>query len=174
MKYRTIGRVAAGVCLALLLAGCATEVHIKPDVGPKPAGAVSVSSNIVFEGNRDYLPRNLRQATDNPAGITVYYRYDVAYGTKNLGAAALFDPITIFGLPTGKDILTIVAELRIQRGSRLLKAYQSACQIVERSNLWTNRTQTELRREGLLAVRDNIESQLALDREYLASLALLH
>ena len=174
MRFGAIGRVVAGGWLTFVLAGCATEMHVRPEVGPMPAGAVSISANVVFDGNKDYLPRNLQQDNSNPAGVTVYYRYEVAYGTKDLGAAALYDPFTIFGLPTGKDILTIYAELRIQRGSQILKAYQSACQVVQRSNLWTNRTQTELRRDGLLAVRDNIESQLAQDREYLASLALLH
>jgi len=174
MKLGTVGRLVAGGWLALLVAGCATEMHVRPEVGPIPAGAVSISANVVFDGNRDYLPRNLQQNTSNPAGITVYYRYEAAYGTKDLGAAALYDPFTIFGLPTGKDIPTIYAELRIQRGPQILKACQSACQVVQRSNLWTNLTQTELRRDGLLAVRDNIESQLAQGQEFLASLVLQH
>jgi hypothetical protein len=167
---RRVSRVLVGVVTALLVSACAPDLQVRPELAPMPLGTFRLTADVVFEGNRDFLPRTLHHDGSTNAGITAHYRYEVAYGHTDMDVIALYNPLTIVGFPTGENTLTIVAELSITRDGTLLKSYRSAGYVVQTTNLWTFRTATELRRDGLLAVRDNIETQMMQDEPYFARL----
>ncbi|MGH7407872.1 MAG: hypothetical protein ACREKF_07695 [Candidatus Methylomirabilales bacterium] len=125
---------------------------------------------IRYDGNREYLPRLL---TGDPASrFTLRYVHEATYGGQDVpGAVALFNPLTGLGFPTGERQLTIIGRLDIVAESgEVVKSY-TATSVLERTrSLWSDETLSELRRKGLLGVRDNIEAQLYQDREFLKKL----
>ncbi|HEX9625994.1 MAG TPA: hypothetical protein VGA00_03555 [Acidiferrobacterales bacterium] len=170
---RRVLHVLVNAVAALLVSACAPDLQVRPELAPAPLGTFRLAANVVFDGNRDYLPRTLRHETSTNAGITAHYQHEVAYGNTDLDAIALYNPLTIVGFPTGQNTLTIVAELKVSRDGALLKSYRAVGFVVQTTNLWTFRTATELRRDGLLAVRDNIETQMIHDEAHLEQLVRL-
>jgi len=165
--------VTGYVVIATLFSGCTSDMQVRPEIELQSIDNYRITAKVVFEGNRDYLPRVLQDSPAGKDGITVDYRYDISHKGTNHDAIALFNPLSIVGFPSGSNQLTLLAELKILRNGALIKNYQAACAIEQQTGLWSFRTLTEMRRDGLLALRDNIESQLVQDRKYIESLALV-
>lgn len=156
---------------SLVLLGCATNMVVTPEVPPLgDTAGVQLTGAIRYEGNREYLPRLLK---DDPANrFTLRYVHQAAYGGQDVPAAlALFNPLTVVGFPTGDRQLTIIGRLDVVAESgEVVKSY-TATSVLERTrSLWSDETLSELRRRGLLAVRDNIEAQLYQERDFLRNL----
>lgn len=166
--WRAIGHLAA----AALFSGCTSELSVRPEVEAQPIGEFRIPARIVFDGNRDYLPRVLEEGPARADGLVVDYRYQVVHKNTDIDAIALFNPLSIVGFPSGSNELTLLAELKILRQGTLLKDYRAACTIEQQTGLWSFRTVTDMRREGLIALRDNIESQLVRDKKDIETLAL--
>jgi hypothetical protein len=167
---RAIGYLA----LATLFSGCISNVHMRPEIEPQVAGDFRFEAKVVFGGNRDYLPRVLQNSPVGDDGVIVDYHYDISHKSVDMDIIALYNPLSLVGFPSGSNQLTLHAELKIQRKGALLKGYQAICAIEQATGLWSFRTLTEMRRECLIALRDNIEAQLIQDRKYIETLALAH
>ena len=62
----------------------------------------------------------------------------------------------------------VVGNLEIRDGEKVVKTYTAMATLNDYSEF--SDTLTEMRRRGLLAVRDNIEAQMYLDGEFLRNL----
>jgi hypothetical protein len=83
---------------------------------------------------------------------------------------AILLPTTMFGAPTGESDVQIRAKLDVVNGSNLIKSYIAACNITSPRGIFNGGTSfTEIRKRGLLAVKENIELQMVQDRDFWCS-----
>ena len=70
------------LCLlfSLIFSACAPNVVITQDLAIVQSNDFSLSGNIDYEGNADYLPRTVSVESHPGATLTLRYRYEVTYG----------------------------------------------------------------------------------------------
>ncbi|HYA19834.1 MAG TPA: hypothetical protein VEG25_04210 [Burkholderiales bacterium] len=155
-----------------LLPGCGTTMVVTPEVKPTFNNDFRMKGQIVYDGNRDYFPRTIAEDSLDKSGLVFRYKYEVAYGKDNLPQAIpLFNPLTLVGFPVGEDTVVIVGHMEILRENGVVKTYTATCAFdKKRSMYWEGDTLTELRKKGLIAVRDNIETQMNQDQVFLSKL----
>jgi hypothetical protein len=153
----------------LLASGCAPNVVITPDIAVVPTGDFKLGGKIDYDGNREYLPRTVSADADQGALLLLRYRYEVTYGRDSVPQVLpLFNPLTMVGFPIGADTVVVTGNLEILKGSSLIKKYSSVCLLDKHRTIFSEgETMSEIRKRGLLAVRDNIEAQMYGDRDLL-------
>jgi len=156
------------VLAVLIFLGCAPNVVITPNIAASPTNDFTLRGKIDYDGNREYLPRTITADT-NPESLTLRYRYDVTYGRDAVHQAIpLFNPLTIVGFPIGADTIVVTGKLEILKWKTTVKVYTSVCVLDKHRTIFSEgETMSELRKSGLLAVRDNIETQMYVDRNLL-------
>ena len=159
------------LCLftSMIFSACAPNVVITPDLAIVPSSDFSLGGKIDYEGNAEYLPRTVSAESHPEAALILRYRYDVTYGRDAVHQAfPLFNPLTIVGFPIGADTVVVTAKLDVLKGSSQVKAYAAVCVLDKhRTIFWEGESMSELRKRGLLAVRENIETQMYGDRDLL-------
>jgi len=164
------------LCLVTLLifSACAPKVVITPDLTPVPGNDFSLSGKIDYEGSAEYLPRTVSAAPLPGAALTLRYRYEVTYGKDGVDPVLpLINPLTIVGFPIGANTVVVTAKLDVLSGSEQVKTYTAVCVLDKhRTIFWEGESLSELRKRGLLAVRENIETQMCGDRDLLLKAAL--
>jgi len=126
---------------------------------------------VIYEGNKEFLPRVLIDEPVTKPKIDLKYSYDVLYGKQDVPEVlALYNPLTIAGFPTGENTVTVIGRLDILRGGEVIRSYGSTCILEKTRNLFSEGTFTEMRKKGLIAVRDNIENQICSDKNNLEKL----
>jgi hypothetical protein len=160
--------------LSIGLTACASNPKrfIFPDVSRPADSPFRIKGKISYEGNRDYLPRTILAEAVTNSSLSFQYNHATSYGMRDVPALmALFNPLTFFGSPLGENTVTSVGRLSVIKGNETVKFYSALCSIELTRNLFSEGfTFSEMRRESLIAVRDNIESQLYQDREFLTGL----
>jgi hypothetical protein len=157
------------VIIYLIFSACAPNVVITPDVSVIQNNDLSLRGKIDYEGNPEYLPRTLSAESHPRSTLTLRYRYEVTYGRDAVHQALpLFNPFTIIGFPIGADTVVVSAKLEVLSESSQVKTYTSVCVLDKHRTIFSEgESLTELRKRGLLAVRDNIETQMYGDRDLL-------
>lgn len=157
----------------LLFLGCSTQLTVLPDVAQySDPPQVLVRGKIIYEGNPAYLPRTVEEAKDNVGPrILVKYTLDeghiradyvvIGSGTHKL----LKMQSSSGGTHIGEKGWTIAAILEVLAGDKLIQEY-TALAFSEGHGQFGD-TLTEMRKKALLAVRQNIESQMRGDAEVL-------
>lgn len=165
--------LGVSILLLILLPGCAARMVITPEIAASTSVDFQLQGKIIYEGNRDYLPRTITEASPEPFAVTLRYSYDVAHGRDNVPQVLpLFNPLSLVGFPIGEDTVAVKGRLEISRGEEVIKTYTAACVLESTRNLfWPGETYSELRRKGLAAVRENIETQMQRDRDFLSKLS---
>lgn len=161
-----------GVAL-ITFAGCATRVHTLPEFPELQNVLVLLGGPITFDGKREYLPRTITDAPTSENGLSFRYSYhEIQQRNDSLDVLALFNPLTLIGFPTGGTQSTVTGKLEILKGMEALKTYTATCVLEVTRTIFTDgESFSELRRKGLVAVRDNIEAQMVQDKEFLAKLS---
>lgn len=156
------------VLVVMIFSGCAPNVVITPDIAASPTYDFTLGGNIDYDGNREYLPRTITADT-NPEALTLRYRYDVSYGRDAVHQALpLFNPLTIVGFPIGADTIVVTGKLEIMKWKTTVKVYTSVCVLDKHRTIFSEgETMSELRKSGLIAVRNNIEFQMYGDKNLL-------
>ncbi len=165
------GLAVAVLLLAIAAAGCGTKMVITPQVAGRDVGGFKVGGTVVYDGNPEYLPRTVAPAAAGESGLSFRYAYQCVYGRDNVHQALpLFNPLTAIGFPIGADTLVVAGKLDVHEGDVLVKSYTATCAFDKTRNIFhEGATFSELRKQGLIAVRDNIEIQMFEDREFLSS-----
>jgi hypothetical protein len=164
-------RISVSMAAALTLFGCAADMVVIP-VAPAapPSGVSPLEGRIVYDGNRDYLPRMLADGTDG-ARLVFRYGYAVQYGSERTHiAGAMFIPMPILAVPgvMGQNALRVAGHLEVLDGEEVIRVYSASAELKAKASLfYEGETFTDMRRRGLLAVRDSIDAQLVQDRETL-------
>ena len=110
---------------------------------------------------------------DGPADSPVSFRYGYAvkYGSERTSfAGVMFIPPPLLAIPgvMGSNELGVAGQLEVMKGTEIIKTYAASARLKAKASLlYEGETFTEMRRRGLLAVRDSIDAQLARDREAL-------
>lgn len=152
------------------LNGCGTTCHIVPEIAEVEYVDFSMVGQIEYDGNADYLPQTVKHGKGDADLPLIKYSYNVVYGKDAVPELLpLFNPLSIVGFPIGSDNIVIVGGLEIAKNGDT-KQYISTCVFDKNRNLfYEGDTFSELRKKGLLMVRQNIESQMLKDREFLLS-----
>lgn len=159
-------RHSALVIAVLLCGGCSATLRATPEPAGPPPPDCMVRAHIDYGGNRDYLPSVLSDDPSAPADSVVRYSHEEQYGSSSLPAGEqIVNPLHLFGVPTGSSDLVVVARLDVMRGGEVMRSFAAAA-VMSRSDTMfgEGETLTEMRRRGLLLLRDNISSQVCADR----------
>lgn len=160
------------VSLPLLLCISCSTVTVKPDnIVPTGNGDLVLKANLLFEGNPAYIPRTIVNSKESD--IEINYEYKVFYdGTKmNHEIIAGIMPTTLLGLPTGGDDILVVAKLDIRQRQNVIKSYSAEALVTRPRSLFLGGVdKTEMRKKGLLAVKENLENQMIQDHELLSKI----
>jgi hypothetical protein len=157
----------------LFLTGCTTRTVITPQIAETARlSNFQIKGIIEYDGNRDYLPRTISDESVSDTTFTFQYFYDVAYGRdKTPQAIHLFNPLILIGCPIGENTLVVKGKLVLLKGKEVLKEYSATCASEKMRSLFSEgETFSELRKKGLIAVRDNIEAQMCQDSDFLSNL----
>jgi hypothetical protein len=170
--HRLGARCVFTLLLALGEGGCASTVTVTPRLPSATTPNCEIHATVRYDGNPDYLPRVLLRDAAVSHTVTLRYRYDVNYDAQPLpDAATLVNPLTIFGFPTGHDYVSIIGSLEFIRADATVRSYGAAAALKRTGTVFGEGDSfTDMRRRGLLLVRDNISVQLCQDREVLAQL----
>lgn len=158
--------------LFLFLSGCAAKMTVTPQVAEIDIKSdFQIGGVIEYDGNKDYLPRTIKEDS-RQADLSFKYEYQIVYGRdKTPQAIPLFNPLTIVGFPIGENTMAVTGNLTILKGKEVIKEYKATCGLEKVRSLFSEgETFSELRKKGLLTVRDNIELQMHKDRDILSSL----
>jgi hypothetical protein len=156
------------------MGGCTANQFIIPEfdksIDPSRIKIIGKVKN--YEGNREYLPRTLDDNPNSNSPIYFQYVYHVIYGKDSAHQAVyFFNPLSIVGFPIGEDTLVVEGRLTVFVENGFVKEYQATCGFQKVRSLFSEgETFSELRKKGLLIIRDNIETQMCLDRDFLLNL----
>lgn len=159
------------IVFCLCLHGCAsTKIYTIPEIKNSTINKNFYISGILkgFKGNRDYVPDTIKE-NDETENIFICYKYVVLYQKDNMHQAIpLFNPLTIIGVPIGKNSLIVEAKLSISNKTKILIEYVATCHLKKDRNIFhEGETYSEMRKKGLLAVKKNIEYQMNRDKQKL-------
>ncbi len=166
-------RLLLVVVSLLFLCACTTTMTTNPQVAALGDPNFRISGKVIYDGNREYLPRTIADEPGADVGLTFQYRYNAVYGSRDVpDMIALLNPLDIIGCPTGNAKLTIIGRLDILKGGKVIKTYTATSVGKRTRNLFSEGgTFSEMRKKGLMAVRDNIEAQMYQNRDFLNTLS---
>jgi hypothetical protein len=153
--------------LTLALYGCA-GITKTSEIGNEITGPGTVQLCGVVEYsnyNTEYIPRSLH---DDPtySDIFITYKYEVKYGIEEDTAFDLFNPFLIFGVKKSEDAVVVNGQLNIKSGSNFEKEYRETVILNKSKTLYSEGgTLSELRRKGLIQLRDKIDALLISDKD---------
>jgi hypothetical protein len=157
--------------------GCATSMKVTPTMEEFNCHQFHIGGTIHYNKNIQYLPRTIKSENmaEKNDSLFFYYDYQVSYGRDYLFNSGelvpLFNPLTLIGSPIGEDDVCVVGKLDILHGGKVVKTYKSVCLLEKIRNLfYQGETFSEMRKKGLFAVRNNIETQMCQDKEFLIHL----
>ncbi len=158
-------RAARIASLCALLAGCAdTRISAPPPQAPLLENAFLCGKLQYTGSNPEWVPHALH---DEPADTarTLRFEYEIAYGIDDESAFDLFNPLLILGATKSKDSMYVLGVLTLTRDGKTLKDYREAITVDKSKSVFSEgETLTEMRRQGLLRLRDLIDARLAADR----------
>jgi hypothetical protein len=140
-----------------------------PDIAVIPTGDFSLGGEIDYDGNKEYLPRTVTADASLGHPLILRYRYEVTYGRDAVPPVITANnPLTIVGFPIGADTVVVIGKLEILKGGAVVKTYSAVCMLDKTRTIFSEgETLSEIRKRGLLAVRDSIEAQMYADRDML-------
>lgn len=161
----------------MFLAGCATtrvdgEVPVKTDdISALRTEYISkVYGDIEYVGNKQYLPVSLVDpdpSSPDINGILFKYEYKISYDVKQENGLQVFNPLLMVGVPKSNDAIFVSGFLEMTRDNVLIKRYEKSLVLSKNKSLFSEgETLTEMRKKGLLLVRDDIDRQLHADKDF--------
>ena len=161
-------RRLAAVCALSSLLACATQTTVDPPLATSAETGRTLGVRVEYKGLADYVPRSLRNEAQ--ASLVARYTTDARTQRDDTPAAiVMYNPLTIFGFPTGSSTVSASGTLEVLSADRVVRQYRAAATVKKRNSLYTGDSLTELRKRALIAVRDNLDAQLLGDWEALAS-----
>ena len=151
--------------------GCLARINVVPEIAQKPDEIqVLLRGSLSYEGNPDYLPRTVADYVGSASAIAIRYSYEDVQGRSPLvNKFTLTHSGLLFEQPVGFKSVRVIGSLDVLDGERVVKTYSAMATLSAHSE-YSRETLSDMRRRGLLAVRDNVESQMYQDREFLQRL----
>jgi hypothetical protein len=150
--------------LGSMSVACTAKLNVLPEVSKYPDQVeVLLRGGLVYEGKPEYLPRTIAGQRDGGNKLTLHYAYEDSHNRREILK------LTQGYQQVGSKSQYVVGNLEIRDGEKVIKKYTAVATLTGWSEY--SETLTEMRRRGLLAVRDNIEAQMYLDGELLRNLS---
>ena len=159
-------------CITIMLflvafSGC-SSLHVTPELPNSEKATVLIKGPIQYDGNnKGYLPRTISEGALSEYGLSFRYTTSETQDSSSWDVLALFNPLTILGFPTGRRTSTVTGKLEILKETEVVRSYTATCLQEAERGIYYGGSFSDLRRKGLVAVRDNIEAQMSRDRELL-------
>lgn len=155
--------------LGLALAGCAATRVSESGIAPVNAERVAkYRAGVEYAGNPDYLPRTIQADASASRRVVFRYAHDVAYDVPGDHPAQLFNPLLIAGMAKSSDRVVVQGALDVLKDGALVKRYEKKLELGKDKTLFSEgETLSEIRRKGLLLVRDAIDQMLDADDAFL-------
>ena len=159
--------VGLGTLSCALLVGCAATVSVTPRLGDKSA-VCQIRAPVRFDGKPEYVPAVLI-ADPSARPVEFHYSFEAQYGLNEYNAFLVaVNPLSLVGFPTGKDNVVVTGRVDLVRGKTILRTYAAAASLKDTPTIFgEGETFTDMRRHGLMLVRDNLSSQLCADQSVL-------
>ena len=158
-------RFAFVIALGALLAACAPTRISRPPPPVALGETGFLCGQLQYTGsNSEWVPRALR---DMPSDTTrtLRFAYEIEYGIDDESAFDLFNPLLILGATKSKDSMYVLGVLTLTQDGKTLKDYRETITLDKSKSVFSEgETLTEMRRQGLLRLRDLIDARLAADR----------
>lgn len=161
-------RTACIVSLVALLSACASTNISAPTPRTVLSEEGFLCGRLLYTGtNPEWVPRALRDVPqDNQR--TLRFDYEISYGIDDESAFDLFNPLLIVGATTSKDSLYVMGVLRFERDGKTVRDYRESITLDKSKSIFSEgETLTEIRRQGLLRLRDVLDARLETDRALL-------
>ena len=144
-------------------------------VTPQPDGqstTCQIHALVHYDGKPDYLPGALIADQTASGAVAFRYTFETQYGLKEIEPIlALVNPLTLVGFPVGSDSLIVTGRVDVVRDDAIARSYAAVASMKRSSTVFSEgETFTEMRRRGLLIVRDNLSGQLCHDRALLVDM----
>lgn len=157
----------------IFVISCAPTMNITPQYAKIENISPVVNGKIDYDGNEEYLPRTISNDSSKNPLLIIKYQYHVDYGNSNIHFANLYNPLLFVGFPIGKDTLIVAGKIDIIKKNEVIKSYSAVSAFEKTRNIFYHGpTFSEVRKTGLLNVRDNIEAQMYNDREFLLKIKM--
>jgi hypothetical protein len=155
VRMNALTLLLGSIYFPLLMTSCA---GIQKNAEPPP---VLLHGAITYEGNKDYLPRTVVQGEPDAGNLRIRYRYDVEQGRND--SSTIFLPVVNLVIdPKGINWVIAAGNLELLEGDDVKHSYKAVHQLGG-EGAGRGTTLTALRRQALLAVRDDIERQMTRD-----------
>jgi hypothetical protein len=149
-------------------------MKVTPEISKLDCPTFQLNGKVNYDKNIKYLPRTIKNAIkrNESYSLVFNYNYQVSYGRDYLFHSGelvpLFNPLTLIGSPIGEDDIYVTGKLDILQSNKIIKSYKSACVLEKVRNIfYQGETFSEMRKKGLISVRNNIESQMCQDKQFL-------
>jgi hypothetical protein len=152
--------------LLFAIVGC-SSMSVTPELAPLNKAPVLIKGPIQYDGNRLYLPRTIAEGDLSEYGLRFRYITSETQDRSSWDVIALLNPLSVLGFPTGRRNSTVTGTLEMLKGAEVVKSYTATCLQEAHRGIYYGESFSDLRRTGLVAVRDNIEAQMFQDRELL-------
>jgi hypothetical protein len=164
---RLISPTLASLVLPItLLVACTAKLTVFPEVSEYPKQVEVLLRGVMsYEGKSDYLPRTIAGGEGGNNRLSLYYGYEDSHSRNDLMRIRQFTAIH----QVGSKSQYVAGKLEIRDGEKILKTYTAIATLTDQGEF--SETLSEMRRRGLIAVRDNIEAQMYLDSEFLKNLS---
>jgi hypothetical protein len=158
-------QVLVALQLQVMLTGCSSTMQLTPQMNADARSDCRVLGHVSYVGNREYLPVVLVENASSPADSVLRYAHEARYGLAEVPAEVqLVNPLHLVGFPTGTSSLSIVGRLEVMRGGSVVRSFAAVAAMQRSASMFTEgETFTDMRRRGLLLVRDNISAQVCAD-----------
>jgi hypothetical protein len=134
-----------------------------------------IEAPLTYEGKPDYIPQAIAPEPGTDHATIVRYTYNTAYDSRDNSAAitglVLLSPLIAAAVPPGSNAITVSGLLEVLQDGKPVRTYASVCALKRTYSVFSEgETLTDLRRRGLLLVRDNISAQVCKDQQGLRAL----
>lgn len=156
--------------VAIFLSGCAaTKSSLDPVKELADSERIRLCGRVIYNGhNREYLPLSLRESPDRRR-VQMVYQYEVSYGVEDDTAFDLFNPLLLMGMSKSEDSVVVLGKLEIRTDSDFERIYKEVVVLSKSKTIFSEgETLTEIRRKGLLQMRNLMDLTLARDRSLFA------
>ena len=93
------------------------------------------------------------------------YQYEVEYGVEDETAFDLFNPLLVVGMAKSEDTVVILGSLELKTDSGFEKTYEEVIVLSASNTIFSEgETLTDIRRKGLIQIRNKIDLALSQDR----------
>lgn len=155
--------------MLISIGGCAVSQYSKDAPSSAPSELFQIHGKLTYSGNPEYLPRSVH-ASSTGEGADIKYEYFVHYGTDGESNLTVFNPFLIVGANKATDSVTVVGVLTITARNGKQKIFKDGITVSKNTALFSEgATYTEMRKAGLIRVRNLIDKKLENEKSVLTT-----